>query len=215
MPIPEKYKAPFNPGMPYHILFRSIDGVLLFQQHADYLIFLKQFADYFHPFVNTLAYNLLRNHGHFIVHVKDRESILENVSVISKMDRTLAMDKLLGDPTNDFLVDAMFQRQVNSFMTSYVKLKNNEAGRKGSLFQSPFRRSFISDEAHLFQSIIYVHANAQKHGIVEDFKQYCYSSYDEILSGHSSNVCVQKVLDLFGGKDRFIELHKMQVDYFY
>lgn len=215
MPIPERYKAPFCPDIPYHMLFRSIDGLLLFQQHADYLIFLKQFAEYFQPIAHTLAYNLLQNHTHFIVQVKNRETILENLCAISKRDRTHAMEKLLIDPANDSLVDELFQRQVNSFMTSFVKLRNNESGRKGGLFQSPFRRSYITNEAHLHQSIIYVHANAKKHGLVEDFRQHRYSSYQEILSGNSTNISVQKVLDIFGGTKQFIELHDMQVEHFY
>lgn len=215
MPISKKYKAPFYLGTPYHMLFRSIDGILLFDRHTDYLIFLKQFADYFQPIVHTLAYNLLSNHTHFILQVKDRDLIIENLSSISMKSRTHAMEKLLRDPENDSLIDEVVQRQVNSFMASYVKLRNNETGRKGGLFQSPFRRSFIENEAHLHQSIIYVHANAQKHGIVKDFRQHRYSSYREILAGNSTNVNAQKVLELFGGTKQFVNMHDMQVDVFY
>lgn len=109
----------------------------------------------------------------------------------------------------------MIERQANSFMTSFVSIQNKLLSRKGGIFQSPFRRSIINDDVHLQQAIIYVHANAQKHGIVKDFKDYRYSSYHEILSGYSANVCIESVLDFFGGKDSFIQIHKAQVDHFY
>lgn len=215
MPIPVKFKAAFFPGATYHLLFRSIDGLLLFQDSRDYLLFLSQYATYFRPILDTLSYCLLNNHSHFIVQVKERKELIEELSIIPKKYKTILMNKVLSDGTNDFLIDQMIERQVNSFMSSYVHLKNRNSDRKGGLFQSPFRRSFITDDAHLAQSVIYVHANAEKHGLVKDFKQYPHSSYQEILSGHSTNVCVKKVLDFFGGRERYIEMHKLQVDLFY
>ena len=75
-------------------------------------------------------------------------------------------------------------------MTSYANLIKHAYDRKGGLFQSPFRRSLISDEIHLQQAIIYTHANAQKHGIIKDFRDYPYTSYHEIVAGYSGNVNV-------------------------
>lgn len=187
----------------------------MFQENRDYSLFLQQFATYFQPILDTLAFNLLENHAHFIAQVKDRMALLEQLDAIPKNHKTQAMNKVLNDTMNDNLIDQMIHRQVNSFMTSYVNRKNQNTDRKGGLFQSPFRRSFITSDGHLCQAIIYVHANAQKHGIVKDFKQHTYSSYHEILSGYSTNVHVSKVLNFFGGRDRFVELHERQVEHFY
>ena len=65
------------------------------------------------------------------------------------------------------------------------------------------------------QAIIYIHANAQKHGLIKDFKDYKYSSYWEIINDITSNVQVNDVLQFFGGKDQFIRTHQLQVDHFY
>jgi putative transposase len=215
VPIPEKYKAPFCAGNYYHLLFRSIDGLSLFQDRKDYLLFLRQYAKYFQPVVHTLAYNLLENHSHLVVQVKDRKSLHQDLSSLTGKFRTSIMRKALSELANDYLINEMIERQANSFMASYVNLKNHDTGRKGGLFQSPFRRSFINDDAHLQQAIIYVHANAQKHGIVKDYRHHHYSSYHEILSGYSPNIDVPQVLEFFGGRDRFIQIHEKQVEHFY
>jgi putative transposase len=87
--------------------------------------------------------------------------------------------------------------------------------RNGTLFQSPFRRVEIKEDAHLQQAIIYVHANAQKHGLIKDFKDYQCSSYWEIMYNNSMNVQVDKVLQFFGNKECFKSIHQQQVDHYY
>jgi putative transposase len=215
VPVPVKFKAPFSPGNSYHLVFRSVDGIRLFEEQDDYALFLRQYAHYLQPFLDTLAYNLLANHSHFIVQVKERKPLIQQLMTIPNKFKTCAMNRVICDNSNDHLVDQMVERQVNSFMSSYVLTKNKSLDRKGGMFQSPFRRSFITNDAHLNQAIIYVHANAEKHGIVKDFKQYQHSSYNEILWENSTYVCAEKVLQFFGGRNRFIDLHKTQIDHFY
>jgi len=67
----------------------------------------------------------------------------------------------------------------------------------------------------LQQAIVYVHANAQKHQLVSDFKEHVYNSYREILSGESLYVDSKAVIDFFDGEEKFISIHKEQVAYFY
>jgi hypothetical protein len=187
----------------------------LFHSHEDRLLYLQRFAFYLQPVLDCLAYNLLTNHSHFIVQLKDIEAMLVALKALPSNSRTRAINKLLADPLREDYVDVLIERQLNSFMTSYVNLINHTYDRKGGLFQSPFRRSLISDEIHLQQAIIYTHANAQKHGIVKDFRDYSYTSYCEVLAGFSGNVNVGKVMEIFAGKNQFIELHKIQAEHFY
>jgi hypothetical protein len=67
----------------------------------------------------------------------------------------------------------------------------------------------------LQQAIIYVHANAQKHGLIKDYRVYSYSSYNEKISGKSLFVDVNGVVNFFGGTKKFIDLHEQQVAYYY
>lgn len=165
--------------------------------------------------MDCFAFNLLDNHTHFVVRVKDEKSLRHSISLIAKQYWTKPMQAFTQVGAGEHLAGEIIERQVNSFMASYAKGTNELYARKGGLFQSPFRRSLIMSESHLQQAIIYVHANAQKHGIVKDFKEHPYTSYHEILSGESKNVKADFVLDFFGGKEMFIQTHARQVDYYY
>lgn len=210
MPTPSEFKAPFYPECFYHIVCKSVDGILLFKEHADYDVYTKRFQQFTYSLFDVWSYCLLNNHTHHIIRVK---SLAEITAAIEKQEnKTEAMRSFLADPDNEELVDAMVERQMNSFLVSFANYVNNRYNRKGGLFQKPFRRTQITDDSHLQQAIIYVHANAQKHGLVKDFKEYLYSSYPAIIN---NGVVYKNVLDFFGGMEAFKNIHQSQVEYYY
>jgi putative transposase len=215
MPTPVRYKAPFYAGSHYHIIFRSIDGLKLFEVEENHHLFLQRFSRYMFCICDCLAYCLLNNHVHFIIQIKPQDILIRSISAIQKDERTVSMNRFLIEPETENNTDILIERQVNSFMVAYTNAYNLSYIRKGSLFQSPFRRTEIKEESHLQQAIIYTHANAQKHGIIKDYKAYKYSSYWEIVQANSVYVNVSKVLAFFGGRDKFIDLHQIQIDHFY
>ena len=109
----------------------------------------------------------------------------------------------------------MIERQMNSFLVSFANYTNNKYKRKGGLFQKPFRRIQVAGDIHLQQAIIYVHANAQKHNIVKDFKDHPYNSYSAIANNDISFTEGINVLTFFGGMEKFKSIHKSEVDYYY
>jgi hypothetical protein len=150
-----------------------------------------------------------------VVQVKEPGLLHQSIIAIPDEARTVSMKKFLLNPGNDQLVDDLIERQVNRFMVSYTNSYNKVYKRKGGLFQSPFRRSVITDENHLQRAIIYVHSNAQKHGLINDYRRYAYSSYHEILSGRYLFVDGCSVLHFFGGIKNFIEQHQFHIDHYY
>lgn len=125
------------------------------------------------------------------------------------------MGEYLLNTKSDEVFDRLIERLMNSFLVSYVNYYNNKYGRRGGLFQKPFKRIQIDDATHLQQAIIYVNANAQKHKIVTDFKIYPYCSYKDVFNLNNSHIDVNGVIAFFGGKKAFIDIHQKQVDYFY
>src|SRR5450432_2157035 len=109
----------------------------------------------------------------------------------------------------------MIERQMNSFLVSYANYINNKYNRKGGIFQKPFKRIKIEDEAHLQQAIIYTNANAQKHKLVEDYKKYPFSSYQGTIKDERYFVDSGNVIEFFKGVEKFILIHEQQVAYFY
>jgi putative transposase len=195
MPLRSAFKAPFFCDQCYHLVFKSIDGLLLFKNDNNRVFFLEKFAFYTQSIFICFAWCQLDNHVHFIVRTPSRLSFLL-------------------DPMNDLLIDELIERQVNRFMIAYTNSFNKMFNRTGSLFQS-FRRSNISSEAHLQQAIIYVHANAQKHGLIEDYQLYPHASFNGILRNKPSFVDSKAVLRFFGGLANFSEQHQAQVAYYY
>ena len=215
MPTPTEFKAPFLYNSYYHVVFKSIDGLLLFNSPSDYSLFLDRFKVFTNGLLDIWVYILLQNHVHFIIKIKSSSEIKDYISGLSVEHQTVAMKKLLAKSKDEKLLDLVIERQVNSFMVSYVNTVNNKNNKQGGFFQKPFRRVLIVDDAHLQQAIIYVHANAQKHQLTDDFTKYRLSSYHEIITGLSVLVNSKAVLTFFNGIEKFIETHRLQVAYFY
>lgn len=214
MPTPVQFKAPFEPERFYHVVFRSIDGVKLFLNNNQKQIFLSKWIQFMQPFCRVWAYCLLENHAHLVLKIEKAQSIYDLVEKWGIDEQTKAIRNYLSDKSESHF-DEMLERQVNRFLVSYVNTFNNEIARKGGLFQKPFRRVLIAEENHLQQAIVYVHANAQKHGIVKDYLLHPDHSYHEIIKDSTLYVDSFAVLDFFGDKSVFISVHKEQVDYFY
>jgi putative transposase len=215
MPIPAGYKSPFFCNENYHLLFKSLDGLLLFRNDLNRKFFLERFSFFLRPVLISKAYCQLDNHVHFVVQVKDLKLLYQSIIAIPDEAKTVAMKKFLLDPGNEVLINELIARQTNRFMVSYANSYNSVYNRRGGLFQSPFRRSVITGENHLRQAIIYVHANAQKHRLISNYRNYPYSSYHEILSGTRLFVDGDDVLRFFGGAKNFVQQHQLQVDHFY
>ena len=215
MPTPLKLKAPFLAESFYHIVCKSIDGILLFRDPQDYDVFRQRFLQFNSSFFQIWSYSLLPNHTHHVVKVNTVKAIRSYLEGDKKIQRTVAMNGFLQNPENEKLLDEMLERQMNSFLVSYVTYYNTRYNRKGGLFQKPFKRIEITDDAYLQQAIIYTNANAQKHKLVSDFANYPYCSYLDVMQDRDRWIALNDVIDFFGSKEKFEEIHKIQVDYYY
>jgi putative transposase len=215
MPTPAKLKASFTANYYYHFVCKSIDGILLFPDVSDYLVFTDRFKKFTDEFLETWSFCLLPNHTHHIVKIKSSETIKNSIANFPLANRTKAMLSFLDDSTNEITFDKMIDRQMNSFLVSYANYYNNKYQRQGGIFQKPFKRIAIDDDVHLQQAIIYTHANAQKHGITKDYKKYPFSSYAAIIKANEYYTNSKNVIAFFGGIEKFIQIHNSQVEYYY
>jgi REP element-mobilizing transposase RayT len=167
------------------------------------------------PFLKIWSYSLLSNHSHHIVKVSAKKGVIDYLHSQKNVQYTLAMETFLKDNENESSFNEMLERQMNSFLVSYANYYNNRYERKGGLFQKPFRRIEIADDAYLQQAIIYANANAQKHKIIDDFTKYPHNSYQDVMQGQDKWIALTEILDFFGNKQKFEEIHKAQADYYY
>jgi putative transposase len=115
-------------------------------------------------------------------------------------------------------VDALhklIESALHRFFTSYSMSFNKMFERKGNLFHRPFKRLQVEEDVHLFQLIVYVHANTVKHGISNDFTIDKWSSYSSMLSAKPTALLRKEVLEIFGGAERFVITHMEQVKFYY
>ncbi|MBS1510689.1 MAG: hypothetical protein JST86_07615 [Bacteroidetes bacterium] len=188
--------------------------MLLFNEEEDYSLFLDRFISFTHQLFEVWAYALLRNHVHLIIKTTSAKDLCDN-NAINRNIQTQSMQRLIEKDYDEDYFDAVVERQVNSLMVSYVNTINNRLNKTGGFFQKPFRRVIIENDAHLELAIIYVHANAQKHGLIDDFKRFPYQSYHEILINQSNYVKTDEVTDFFGSTQQFILRHHQQVAWYY
>lgn len=170
MPTPKLLKANFYPLAYYHLVCKSIDGLLLFPQTIDYELYKERFKKFTGDFFDVWSFCLIPNHTHHIIKIKSNESIKQFIRELSPGNITSAMKAFYEESDNEIFFNKMIERQMNSFLVSYANYMNNKYNHKGGIFQKPFKRIRIDDEAHLQQVIIYANANAQKHKLVGDFK---------------------------------------------
>jgi len=179
----------------YHIYNRGNNGEILFREERNYPYFLKLFAQYIEPVAETYAYCLMPNHFHFLVRIKDWQSSEDCQSCPPDDCRSLAASHAFA----------------NLFST-YTKAFNKAYQRTGSLFEKPFRRILVHNDRYFSTLVIYIHHNPQKHGFVDDFRNWPYSSYRATLSAKPTRIQREAVLDWFDGRAGFETLHSSSVN---
>lgn len=101
------------------------------------------------------------------------------------------------------------RQRFSNFFNSYAKAVNNTYHRTGSLFENRFGRIEVNSDRYFTKLVHYIHFNPQKHGFVDDYRLYPYSSYQAIILDKSTNICKDAVLEWFQGKDNFQQIHTL------
>ena len=192
MPSP----TPLQMGLYYHIFNRGNNGEDIFCEKRNYLFFMERYARYIEPVAYTYAYCLLRNHFHFLVRTRmpEEQEAYHKTLKVSKTFR-------VSQPSRCF----------SKLFNSYAKAFNKMYSRTGSLFEHPFHRIEVDADTYFSRLVAYIHQNPQKHGLVGDFRDWPFSSYQAILSQRPTRVQRDEVREWFGGVDGFVEFHAMMV----
>ncbi|MBK8986689.1 MAG: hypothetical protein IPM39_11505 [Chloroflexi bacterium] len=184
-------------GQTYHIYNRGVNRCNIFQEKANYLYFLKLFTHYIAPIVDVYAYCLLPNHFHFLLHLKAFEEILRDPELRDFWPHTQA------DRPHQFF---------SNFFNAYARAFNDRYGRTGALFQRPFGRIPVTTEGYFYNLVTYIHRNPQKHGLVDDFRDWPYCSYDAIVHDKATRVGKTAVVGWYGSLAHFQEAHQTDPD---
>jgi len=174
---------PLTFGTFYHIYNRGNNHENVFLQERNYDYFMELWWKHTSPIAETCAYCLLKNHFHATVFIKYEEDLI---------------GLNLKEPSQYFA----------NFFNAYTRGVNIATGRSGALFESPFKRIPVTDERYLMRLIVYIHQNPQKHKFVEDFRDWNYSSYHDLIGNAPTRLQRNKMMELFGSRVDFIRNHK-------
>jgi len=202
----EHYHTKFEEDRFYHIYNRSVDKKPMFKNEDNYEYFLKKYDAYLSPVTDTYAYCLLGNHFHILLRVKGESDLTTGLT----SDLT-TFEKLsnLKTPKPEKSVHDIVSHQFRKFFQCYAMSFNKQQGRTGTLFQTPFKRAMVEDELYFTRLIYYIHANPQHHGLINDFREWKWSSYNRILMDKPSKLNKAAVLDWFGNPKEYIKFHQI------
>jgi putative transposase len=211
MPIPEKYQVDFYESGIYHVFNRTNNKETLFITDENRLFFLRKYDEYLSPYLETYAWCLLPNHFHLLVKVKSITEINMYLNTFDSKLLTLTEKKFQKE---DISFSELIEHSFKRFFQCYALAFNKVYKRNGNLFYKPFKRIEIDKESHFTQAIIYIHVNAAKHGLIKDLSKWKWSSWHSYLTESPTKLRRQEVLEWFGGKDQFIQLHEEMTDYY-
>jgi len=158
--------------------------------------------------VKIYAYALLGNHFHFAISIPPEEEIINHILSVPIEDRRKSETDFLESEPVDRDIHKFISTQWSRVFNSYTQAFNKKYKRNGHLFHAPFKRSEIYRKERLLNLIYYIHHNSRRHRMVQDFLADPWHSYNNILDDQESILQNLYVLELFGGRDAFIEFHK-------
>ena len=183
--------APLHSGVYYHIYNRGNNRENLFIEQRNYSYFLNLYMRYIEPVAETFAYCLMKNHFHLLVRIREKTSQVSETCEVAKFNPSQAFSNLFN---------------------AYAKAINKSYGRTGSLFEERFGRIPVTSSSYFENLIFYIHFNPQKHGFLDDYRDWPWSSYPALTGVGATRLQRQAVWEIFGSRASVEEFHQGMVD---
>ncbi len=168
----------------YHIYNRGNNKQQIFFKDSNYLYFIEKMRKYIIPHCDLLAYVLMPNHFHLLIHANEH--------------------------TEKQLVKAPIQRNILSegirlLLSSYTKGINKQEGRTGNLMQQTTKSKCVydaskTDVGYATTCFFYIHYNPVRAGMVDNAIDWGYSSCRDYAGLGNGTLCnkslAQQLVDL-------------------
>jgi putative transposase len=187
----------FSPGNIYHVYNQGNDHQLIFHSRNDYLIFLNLYRRLVVPFTDTIAWTLMPNHFHFMLHCDKR------------CDMKIKQGNVVIDPiSNGF----------RKLLSGYARIFNTHKGRSGSVFRQKTKAKCLSDVllkdsdghdsmTYYTNCFHYIHQNPLKAGLVKRMEEWEFSSFQDYAGLRKGSLCKKQLAELYCQYERssFVE----------
>jgi len=192
----------FETDCVYHAYNHGNADDVIFREDTNYTFFLKRYRKYIPAIADTYAYCLMPNHFHIMMRIKDKKGLVR----FFKTKNPQGFQNPEG--LNRRNLSNLIANQFGTLFNSYTKSYNSYYNRRGSLFESTFKRNKVEDDTYFTQLVRYIHLNPVKHGFTDGPGNWPHSSYNSYLSNKPTLLQRKRVLQWFDGLNNFIEAHK-------
>ncbi len=172
----------------YHIYNRGNNKQPIFFKRDNYLYFLTKVKKYIYPKCDILAWCLMPNHFHFLIHANnDSEKIVKE---------------------NPILINALTEG-IRLLLSSYTQGINKQNNTSGNLFKQKTKVKCITDgdQNYGYTTFQYTHQNPLKAKLVTRLEDWEFSSFADYSGLRSGKLCNKDLaISLFEiHKDSFLE----------
>lgn len=165
------YQDELHFGNIYHIYNRGTNSEALFKQEKNYYYFLDLYKRYIYPIAHLYAYCLLPTHFHFMLRIKEWDNI----------------EHCIHNESQIWI-------QFRTFLGTYTKAINKGYNRSGHLFEGRYSKKIVQENEYFYRLIVYIHQNPQNHGVVLDYKNWPFSSYNAYFRQDRRSLVTKEVL---------------------
>ncbi len=199
----------------FHVISRVVDRRLVFGEVEKSMFVRMMRRQSAFSGVEVLAYCVMGNHFHLLLHVPERRAEISEEELWSRMSHIYSAAAVEGmkieleerKEAGDEAFVREFRGRIGRRLfdlSAYVKeLKlrfskwfNRERERKGTLWEERFRAVLVEgNEGALLRTAAYIEFNPVRAGIVGDPEDYVWNSVSEAAAGHQAAVRgVEKLL---------------------
>ena len=118
---------------------------------------------------------------------------------------------LWDDSAKDW--QSLIWRAFSNLFSTYTKAINKAYQRSGSLFEKPFKCKPVTDDGYFKVLVAYIHQNPQKHGLIDDYRDWPCSSYEAMISEKPTQLPREEILSWFDGSSGLVQYHETIADF--
>lgn len=157
-------------GNIYHIYNRGNYKQQIFFSDENYFHFLNLTNKYLSPSADILAWCLMPNHFHFLIHANEK-----------------SIFPVQGSP----MPVLSFSFGIRMLLSSYTKAINKAMGRHGNLFQQRTKSKLVNipQKNYAETAFHYIHQNPLKAGLVNKLEDWQFSSFKDYCNLRNGKLC--------------------------
>ncbi len=177
---------PFQPGYIYHVYNQGNNKQRIFLNRRDYLTFLTLYKKLFPGYCSTIAWCLMPNHFHFMIHTDDR------------CNMQIKQGGIYIDPVTNC---------IRKLLSGYARIFNNNYHQTGSVFRQKTKSKCLTDVAiqpnsqylirdYYVNCFHYIHQNPVVAKLVDRFEEWEFSSFREYAGLRQGTLCEKELASI-------------------